>query len=84
MADAETAAPRPRLLLVRGDATPEEVAAIVAVFAARATASSAESPAPRRSAWADPGQSLRQEPVGGPGAWVRSGFTHGVRTRADW
>jgi hypothetical protein len=44
---------RPALRIVRGDATPEEVAALVAVLAA---SSGTEDPAPRRprSAWSDP------------------------------
>jgi hypothetical protein len=44
---------RPALRIVRGDATPEQVAALVAVLAA---SSRSEDPAPRRprSAWSDP------------------------------
>jgi hypothetical protein len=44
---------RPALRIVRGDATPEEVAALVAVLAA--SSGSDDSPPSRtRSAWSDP------------------------------
>jgi hypothetical protein len=83
VADAEPAnAPR-HLRIVRGDATPEEVAAIVAVLSARAATTGVAAPRPR-SNWAAPRLSLRRESVGGPDAWHRSGFTSGIRTRADW
>ena len=59
----------PYLRVVRGEPTPSELAALVAVLATR---SGPAAPAPRvRSAWADPARQLR---VGrpGPGAWRRS------------
>jgi hypothetical protein len=84
VADAEPTNARRHLRLVRGDATPEEVAAIVAVLAARGAASGSEAAPPPRSAWSEPRHSLRAELVGGPDAWRRSGFTPGIRTRADW
>jgi Acyl-CoA carboxylase epsilon subunit len=73
---------RPHLRLVRGEASAEEIAALVAVLAARAAAA----PPPRRrvSPWADPALAVRRGIEPGPDAWRRSGFTPGVRTRADW
>jgi hypothetical protein len=59
----------PWLRVVRGEPTPEELAALVAVLATR---SAAVAPAPAvRSAWADPARRLgRTSP--GPSAWRRS------------
>ncbi|WP_264761871.1 acyl-CoA carboxylase subunit epsilon [Frankia tisae] len=72
----------PRLRLIRGNATPEEIAAVVAFFAARAVP--AESPSTVRSAWADPAQAVRSPLTTGAGSWRRSGMSPGVRTRAGW
>jgi hypothetical protein len=66
---------RPLLRVVRGDATPEEIAALVAVLAARG--SDDEAPAPPRSvknAWSDRSRSLRRPLATGPGAWRASGL----------
>ncbi|HTK64254.1 MAG TPA: acyl-CoA carboxylase subunit epsilon [Pseudonocardia sp.] len=60
------------LQVVRGDPTPEEIAALVAVLTARARTAAAP-PAPRRrSAWADPSRRLRRTLPHGPGAWRTS------------
>jgi hypothetical protein len=62
----------PTLRVVRGDATPEEIAALVAVLAARAAAVTP----PKRAAapgWADRGALLRRPHHPGPGAWRASG-----------
>jgi len=60
----------PYLRVVRGEPTAEELAALVAVLAAR---SAATAPAPRpRSAWADPVRRLGLTARPGPGAWRRS------------
>jgi hypothetical protein len=57
--------------LVRGQASPEEVAALVAVLAA--TAGSGEDPAPRhRSVWASRDRLVRAPLAHGPGAWRAS------------
>lgn len=62
------------LRVVRGDATPEELAAVVALLTARSAATvAAEEPAPP-SMWARP-QLRRPMPPPGPGAWVASGWT---------
>jgi hypothetical protein len=75
-ADQPATAP-PVLRVVRGDATPAELAALVTVLAARAAGAASAAGAdtaqadepPRRSAWSDPSRSLRQPLSPGPGAW---------------
>ena len=65
---------RPPLRLVRGDATPEEVAALLAVLSA---AAGGDDPAPARrpvSRWASREGALRRPPAPGPGAWRASGW----------
>ncbi|MEV5825025.1 acyl-CoA carboxylase subunit epsilon [Spirillospora sp. NPDC052242] len=75
-----TAEPKPFLQVVRGDPTPEEVAALVAVLTARAAAAAAardgRGPA-RPSRWADRSRLVRGAagtavPPRGPGAWRAS------------
>jgi hypothetical protein len=84
MTEPEDSAPaRPLLRVVRGEPTPEELAALVAVLASRGGGEPA--PEPVRSPWARP--ILRQGTGAVPvhqGAWRESGFTPGLRTRADW
>ena len=66
---------RPLLRVVRGDATPEEIAALVAVLLARSA--DAEAPGAARSvsnAWSDRSRLLRRPLFPGPGAWRRSGL----------
>lgn len=60
----------PFLRVVRGEPTAEELAALVAVLAARAAAAPVQ-PRPR-SAWADPASRLRVPLTPGPAAWRRS------------
>jgi acyl-CoA carboxylase epsilon subunit len=67
----------PALRVVRGDATPEEIAALVAVLMARSgSASGAARLAvrPARGAWSDRSRQLRRPLQPGPGAWRRSGW----------
>lgn len=64
---------RPLLRVVKGDPTDEELAALVAVVAARASAAAAPS-AVRRSAWADPGRRLHGSLAVGPDGWRRSAY----------
>ena len=79
-ADDDRSSGEPVLRVVRGDASPEEIAALVAVLMARSGAASAASVAgaphrPRRpplSAWADRSRQLRRPLHPGPGAWRRS------------
>ncbi|WP_424212109.1 acyl-CoA carboxylase epsilon subunit [Streptomyces sp. BI20] len=63
--------------VVRGNPTPEELAAALAVVRARAAASAAAAPAARgsagRDAWSDPARAALRRPLRpGPGAWGRS------------
>ena len=61
------------LRVIRGDASPEELAAVVAVLAA-AGGGAAEDPEPQpTSTWGAP-QLRRPLPPPGPGAWVTSGL----------
>jgi hypothetical protein len=60
----------PALRVVRGDATPEEIAALVAVLLLRAD--DEVRPEPARSAWADRSSQLRRPLHPGPAAWRRS------------
>jgi hypothetical protein len=65
---------RQPLQLVRGDATPEEVAAVVAVL----SPVSADAPEPARrhtSQWASRERALRRPLFPGPGAWRASAWT---------
>jgi hypothetical protein len=67
---------QPFLRVVRGDASPEEVAALVAVLtaiaAARARAAEEAQPAPVPSHWNAPARRLRAPLHPAPGAWRRS------------
>jgi Acyl-CoA carboxylase epsilon subunit len=71
----------PALRVIRGDATPEEIAALVAILMSRRTAgfdlagvdrAAVDGPRPRPSTWSDPSRLLRRPPQPGPGAWRRS------------
>ena len=65
----------PVLRVIHGDATPEEIAAVVAVLLARSAASDAASSArPAPSAWTDRSRLLRRPLHPGPDAWRRSGL----------
>ncbi|MFC3997033.1 acyl-CoA carboxylase epsilon subunit [Nocardiopsis sediminis] len=76
-ASGERQSPAPFLRLVRGNPTPEEAAALVAVLTARARAvqaardAEAAAPAPR-SAWRAPSHPAGGHPPRGAGAWRRS------------
>ena len=72
--DDETTAPEPKapfLRVVRGDAAPEEIAALVAVLG------SLQGPAPaaprRQPAWSAPGRTHRRALAHGRGGWRSSG-----------
>ena len=69
--NANRPAGEPVLRVVRGDATPEEIAALVAVLLSRSDDAGAPSPS-ARSAWADRSRQLRRPLRPGPGAWRRS------------
>jgi hypothetical protein len=63
-------ASEPALRVVRGDATPEEIAALVAALLSRPAGE--EPPAHARSAWSERSSQLRRPLRPGPGAWRRS------------
>lgn len=70
-------APEPLLRVVAGHPTPEELAALVAVIAARragAADAAAGSEPPQRTAWGDPRRVVRMTHHHGPGHWRRSAF----------
>jgi len=67
---------RPVLRIVRGDATAEEIAALVAVLGTR---TGSEQPAASRTTrvvggWADPARLARRPLPHGPGAWRASAW----------
>jgi hypothetical protein len=68
---AGTVSDQPHLRLVRGEPTAEELAALVAVLAARSRPA-APAARPIRSTWADPAHRLRVAGRPGPNAWRRS------------
>ena len=76
MSPGTPGAARPFLRVVRGDATPEEVAALVAtltaIAAARSRAAEEAKPAPVPAQWNAPARRLRASLHPAPGAWRRS------------
>ena len=74
-AEEKPAEDRPVLRVVTPDATPEEVAALVAVFQGIAAAAASQAPAPRKRArWSDPARMHRQPVHPSPGGWWASGL----------
>ena len=65
----------PVLRIVNADATPEEIAALVAVFAALGSAPVAAPPR-RPSEWSRPARRLRAPVAHGPGGWRASSLPH--------
>ena len=63
----------PLLQVINKDATPEEVAALVAVFAALGSGGG-EAPKRPRPAWSTPARGVRRTHRHGPGAWRASGL----------
>jgi hypothetical protein len=63
---------RPLLRVVKGDPSPEELAALIAVVAGRSAGEDA--PAPERPLWGRP--VLRGPLSPGPGAWRASALPH--------
>jgi hypothetical protein len=71
--DGQDGTGRPPLRLVRGDATPEEVAALLAVLSAGSGGEAA--PAPRHtSQWASRERAVRRPLAPGRGAWRASAW----------
>ena len=74
MSSPEEPAPaRPLLRVVRGNPSAEELAALIAVVAVRASGAAAPEPAPP-SRWASRAAGLRRPLSPGPGAWRASGL----------
>ena len=63
----------PILTVVNADATPEEIAALVAVFSA-IESSTEQAPRRRTPAWSDPARLVRTPVSHGPGGWRASGL----------
>ncbi|MGO4859139.1 acyl-CoA carboxylase epsilon subunit [Arthrobacter sp. 2MCAF14] len=61
----------PLLSVVKGDPTPEELAALAAVVASLGSPEEAETPKPSTRHWLRR-QQLRMDPTPGPGSWKRS------------
>lgn len=76
MSDDQTDTPvaKPILRVVRGDLTPEELAALVAVVSVRnaAAANAIAAPPKARSEWGHPARMARTPLRIGPGAWRQS------------
>ncbi len=64
---------QPLLRVINADATPEEIAALVAVFSALGPASR-DAPKRPRPAWSNPARGVRGVHRSGPGAWRASGL----------
>jgi len=64
----------PFLHVVSGDPSPEELAALIAVIAARSGTADDASGASAPSAWTDRSRGLRTPLHHGPGAWRASAF----------
>lgn len=62
----------PALRVISGDASPEEIAALLAVISAR-SAGAPRRPEPAPSGWNDRSRGLRGPLPHGPGAWAASG-----------
>ncbi|MGP3955538.1 acyl-CoA carboxylase subunit epsilon [Nonomuraea sp. 3N208] len=61
----------PHLRIVRGDATPEEIAALVTALAVRHSPPSTP-PQPRRQTWRNPARGMRKPALPGKSAWRMS------------
>ena len=64
---------QPVLRVIRGNATPEEIAAIVAVLTLRGQPA-APGPSRTLSIWADKGRMMREPVFPSSGGWRRSAF----------
>ena len=70
--DETSGGDQPLRTVINADATPEEVAALVAVFSALGAT---EAPArPPRPAWSRPARGVRRTHRGGAGGWRSSGL----------
>ena len=65
---------RPVLRVIRGDATDEEIAALLAVLAARSGGAAGTPAQPSTAAWADRAALIRSPARPGPNAWRASAW----------
>ena len=72
VSDESAAPPRPLLRVVRGEPSPAELAALVAVLAARSGGGEAAAEPAPVGGWADRASALRRPLHPGPGAWAAS------------
>ena len=72
--DLPDEAPRPVLRVVRGDPSPEEVAALTAVIAAASGGADEPQDTGPRSAWTERESLVRRRITPGPGAWRMSAW----------
>lgn len=75
--------PEPLLRVVRGEPSPEELAALLAVVAARRADGAGEAAPFSGPGWRGGPDRLRRVPMPGPAAWQLTGRA-GWRTRATW
>ena len=73
--DAASEQAAPILRIVNADATPEEIAAVAAVFSALGSGGGAPEERPR-PAWGNPARGVRRPHRHGPDAWRASGLPH--------
>ncbi len=64
----------PQLHVVNGDASPEDIAAILVLFAAAFSPATVDRPLTAINAWNSGDRMLRAFPSAGPGAWRASGL----------
>jgi Acyl-CoA carboxylase epsilon subunit len=65
---------RPTLRVIRGDATSEEIAAILAVVSARSIQAANEKRRRLQGGWSDRSATMRPLPAPGPGVWRSSAW----------
>jgi hypothetical protein len=69
MSEPADEAARPPLRIVKGEPTPEELAALTALVAAASGGASKAAPKERRGGWNDPSLQRRHPLIPGPNAW---------------
>lgn len=65
---------QPVFSVTRGEATPEDIAGLIAIFAAHAGASPVNEYPETVNAWSNKERMFRHFPTPGPGAWRASGL----------
>ena len=72
MTETEPEPARPALRVVKGDPTPEELAALTALMAAASGEDAVPAPRVRRGGWNDPARMHRRPLLPGPNGWRAS------------